>query len=377
MKLKEFALERFFAKYEHKVKYNLCASDCETYSVEGLLKLGGYDKTAKAFKELSLGYSENEGGIQLREEVASLYKGLSSDDILITNGASEAIFLLSLVLYEGGGKKIVTQSPVYQSLVEMPLSLGCKVVGSKLLEGIEWIANLEEQEKLSRGADVLVINTPHNPTGFNYSRKDFDRMADIATSENMMVIFDESYRYSEYNPESRLPGICEVLENGFSIGGLSKAFGLSGLRIGWLATRNEEVLNKCKSLRDYLSISSSTVSELIAVIALQNKEKILRRNLRIIKNNFALLTKFFKKYKDVFSFSLPNAGPIAFPRVRKENPLNQSAEALCKGALEEGGVLLLPGSSFGWNDHFRIGYGKKNVAEGINRLDGYLTEHIH
>jgi aspartate/methionine/tyrosine aminotransferase len=215
-----------------------------------------------------------------------------------------------------------------------------------------------------------VINCPHNPTGYLLERERLDAIIAIARTHNLILFSDEVYRGLEYRPEDRLPPVCELYEKGVSLGVMSKSFGLAGLRIGWIATQDAELYNRMAAMKDYTTICSSAPSEFLAGIAIRNFDKIVPRNCQIIQSNLSLLEDFFQRHSDRFMWHTPKAGPIAFPGLTGGQDADNFAHELVTGC----GVLLLPGSCYdpAFNNHFRIGFGRKNMPESLAVLDEYL-----
>lgn len=367
MKIEEFKLERYFARYEFGTPHLLCCSDCETLSVAELLEMD-VDFEA-SFASLRLGYTESQGHPVLREEIARLYANISTEEIIVLSGAEEGIFALMNSLLEAGDHVIV-QFPAYQSLFEVARAIGCEVSLWTLDEEKNWEPDLETLESLiTKKTKLIVINFPHNPTGAMINREDFEAIAEIAGERDITLFSDEVYRFSEYDPTDRLAGMCDIYDKSITLGVMSKSFGLAGLRIGWVASRNREILNKIAGFKDYTTICNSAPSEMLAITALRHKEKILERNLEIITNNLLLLDRFFENRANLFRWVRPKAGPIAFPRLKSDTGIEEFCNKLREGA----GVLLLPGSQFNFGDsHFRIGFGRKEMASAVERLEEYL-----
>jgi aspartate/methionine/tyrosine aminotransferase len=191
---------------------------------------------------------------------------------------------------------------------------------------------------------------------------------EIAHSHGILLFSDEVYRESEYLAEQRLPAACDLSENAVSLGVMSKTYGLAGLRIGWVATHNTRVYETMASLKDYTTICNSAPSEFLAELALRHRERLIERNVGIIVSNLALLDRFFERHRDTFSWQRPKAGPIAYPRF-----LEGDIQAFCDRLVKEDGVLLLPGTVFDDREnHFRIGFGRKDTSEGLEQLEGHL-----
>jgi aspartate/methionine/tyrosine aminotransferase len=366
MQLPRFKLERYFARYEFEVEHLLCCSDCESLTIEDLLALepGAVDR----FHDHWLGYTESQGSPSLRQEIGRLYRTISAENVLVHSGAEEAIFLFMHAVLEAGDHVIV-HWPCYQSLTAVATSIGCQVTHWKAREDRGWVLDLEElQAHLRPNTKAIVINLPHNPTGYLMPRKQFARVVEIARSRGIALFSDEVYRESEYGVKDRLPAACDLDERAVSLGVMSKTYGLAGLRIGWIATRNAAVYERMAELKDYTTICSSAPSEFLAELALRNREKLVERNMGIIRDNLTLLDGFFERHTSKLSWQRPKAGPIAFPRL-----LDGRVEPFCRQVVREAGVLLLPGTVFDdREDHFRIGFGRRDASEGLNRLEEYL-----
>jgi aspartate/methionine/tyrosine aminotransferase len=369
MRLEPFALERFFARHEFAAAHVLCASDCETFTVGELLALE--TGAADEFAALRLGYTETAGNPELRQGIASLYRGITAADILVFAGAEEAIFVfMNAVL--NAGEHLFVHSPCYQSLAAVAAGNGCPVTLWQTTQENGWELDFGFLEHATKAATrALVVNFPHNPSGYLPGRDWFERLLRFAAAQNWLVFSDEVYRFLEYSPENRLPSACEVYENGVSLGVMSKVFGLAGLRLGWVACRNRAILDKMAAFKDYTTICTAAPSEFLASLALRHREKTLKRNCEIIARNLALLRDFMHRHSDYFSWREPLAGPVAFPRVNFAN----ASDDFCSGLLKKKGLLLLPGSLFAAAPaQFRIGFGRRDFAQGLQKLETYMKE---
>jgi len=367
MRLPDFQLERYFAKYEFTTEYLLCSSDCEAMSITELLTLepGAFEK----FQQVWLGYTDSRGSFGLRNEICKLYEFIKPEQVLVHTGAGEAIFLfMNAVL--NPGDHIIVHSPGYQSLTEVARGIGCEISLWIAHEENNWVLDLDDLHKLLRkNTKLIVLNTPHNPTGFLMSLSDFKVVQRFAGENNLLLFSDEVYRESEYDPSTRLPAACDGGEFNISLGVTSKTYGLAGLRIGWVATRNQQVYDRMAALKDYTTICNSAPSEYLAEVALSNHEKLAERNLLIIKENLLVLDEFFNEHIEQFSWVRPRAGSMAFPRYHIGN-----VESFCDELVRKAGVLLLPGSVYDDHaDHFRLGIGRKNLAQAVSRLGEFLS----
>ena len=367
MKLNPFKLERYFARHEFSAPYLLCSSDCESMALDDLLALeSGADQQ---FKRLWLGYTESLGHPELRQTIGSLYEKIAADQVLVHAGAEEAIFNFMNVALEPGDHLIV-HWPCYQSLFEVARGLGCDVTFWKTREDNAWGLDPDELKTLIRPETrAVVINTPHNPTGYLMRAADQTALIEVVRAHDLLLFSDEVYRESEYDPARRLPAACDLDERAVSLGVLSKTYGLAGLRIGWIATRNRKIYRRMAALKDYTTICNSAPSEFLAALALRQREVLAARSLALIQQNLLLLDDFFARHAQRFAWMRPQAGPIAFPRLR-----HGEVADFCHRLVSEAGVLLLPGSVYDHpGNHFRIGFGRRSLPEALAALEAYLT----
>jgi len=369
MEIPRFKLERFFAEYEFHVEHMLCGSDCESLTVEELLALEA--GAEERFRHLRLGYTESRGSPALRAEIAGIYETMAPDQILVHAGAEEGIFLFMHAVLESDDH-LVVHWPCYQSLFAVAESIGCEVTRWTAHEEDAWALDLAELEGLLRpNTKAIVLNVPHNPTGYLMSEGAFGEVDRIARERGILLFSDEVYRESEYDAVDRLPAACDLGPHAISLGVLSKTYGLPGLRLGWIATANEAILTRIAELKDYTTICTSSPSEYLAEIALRHRAKIVARNLEIIGGNLPILDRFFGRHRELLSWVRPTAGAIAFPRM-----LSGDLETFCRRAVEDAGVLLLPGWAFDdTENHFRIGFGRKSLPEAIDRLERFVERY--
>ncbi|AQS59407.1 aminotransferase class I/II-fold pyridoxal phosphate-dependent enzyme [Desulforamulus ferrireducens] len=372
MKLQDFKLERYFAKYEFNAPYLLCCSDCESFTVKEILELGG-SAAADDFANLWLGYTEAQGHPELRRVIANLYRTVSEHNVLVCSGAEEAIFIFMNTALNRGNHVIV-QYPCYQSLHEIARSIGCEITHWEMNEENNWQPDLDFlKSKIKDNTRAIIINSPHNPTGFSFSQDAFNQIVHLAREKNILLFSDEVYRGLEYDQSDQLPAACDIYENAVSLGVMSKTYGLAGLRIGWIATHNQAIYQQMASFKDYTSICNSAPSEFLATLALRHHEQLAERNLGIIKKNLQLLDHFFSKYEHLFNWQKPKAGPIAFPSIKWDGHV----EDFCHDLVTKQGVLLLPGNYYDFGErNFRIGFGRKNMPQCLEALEKYLCDKL-
>jgi aspartate/methionine/tyrosine aminotransferase len=374
-----FALERFFAAHEFSARYLLCSSDCETITARELLGLE--PGAEERLLNLRLGYTETRGAPSLREAISALYSGLAPDEVFVHAGAEEAILNLSLALV-AKGDRVVVNFPCYQSLAEIPRSLGAEVLPWRFRESAgRWRLDLDELAGfLGQGSKLVILNLPHNPTGALLTREEFDAVVGLCREAGAVLFVDEVYRRLERDPRRRLPAACEAYENGVSLNVMSKSAGLAGLRIGWLATKRRDILDQVAVVKDYNSICSSGPSEVLAEVAARHFEELAERNSAICAANLSLLEDFFARRPGFVRWTPPEGGSIAFPRLAGEEAARWTggkgsgdAELFALRLLEETGVLLLPGAYYGCDPaHFRLGFGRASMPEALTVLEGWL-----
>jgi len=365
-RIADFTLERYFARWEFAVRHVLCASDAETIGLGELLALAD-DDGKRLWDTLRLGYTESLGHPLLRAEIARMYHGLSADDVITFAGAEEGIYLAMHALL-GPGDHAVVAWPVYQSLYEVARSIGASVTLVPLDER-DWSLDVSAVAAAMRpNTKVVVVNSPHSPTGAQLSVEQLHRLVAIAELHGAMLFSDEVYRLLEHDAP-RLPPAAELSPRAMSLGVMSKAHGLAGLRIGWIATRDASVRANLARLRDYTTICSSAPSEVLAIIALRAQEQLVGRIRDIVAGNLALLDAFFARNAERFSWVRPRASTVGFPRY-----LGGEVDAFAARLVEREGVLILPASQFGYRGNFfRIGYGRSDMGDALERLERFAA----
>jgi aspartate/methionine/tyrosine aminotransferase len=369
MRMRPFKLERYFSAHEFNVRYTLSNSDCEPLSQAELLDMADDDSMA-LWEGLRLGYTETRGAPYLREEIAKLYESVEADDVLVV-APVEGIFVAMNAILDKGDH-VICGFPDYQALHEVARSIGCEVELWTADEGQGWRFDPAWLEKHIRpDTRLIVVNFPHNPTGFLAGLGDFERIVYAARERGAYLFSDEMYRHLELDPGARLPAACDVYDKAVSLFGMSKSFGMAGVRIGWLVTKDAELYARMQSFKDYTTICSSAPSEVLSTIALRSRDRIIERNLGIIRDNLGTLDEFFEKRQSLFYWNRPHAGTIAFPRTLAE----RGADDFCGDALEKAGVLLLPASVFDFGtEHVRVGFGRRDLPKAVAALAEHLEK---
>lgn len=367
MKLPPFRIEQYYAKYEFSARYMLSSSDAESHSVQDLLALE--PDAHERLLEQWLGYTESPGAPYLRAAIASLYQSLDADHILVCASAEEGIFLLYQALL-GPGDHVIVETPCYESGLELARGTGAQVDEWRRHYEDGWAHDVDALARLLRPTTkAIYINTPHNPTGLLMDADVYQRIVAMARERGIILFCDEVYRELEHDPAARLPAACDLYENAVSLGSMSKAYGLAGLRLGWLATRNIQTLQRALDLRYYTTICNSAPSEFLSALALRHRATVVGRNLAIIQRNLPVLEEFFARRDDLFAWVAPDASAIGFPRFKPE----RDVVAFCEQVVQEVGVLLLPGTVYDEPRHLRVGFGRENMPEALGALDAYLA----
>jgi aspartate/methionine/tyrosine aminotransferase len=357
MKIETFDLERWMTTYEVNVDYDIAESGIYPMSVRELLDFEDAERREETLNRLldnRLGYSEAPGSLELRSLLAATYRDSGPDNILITTGAIEANFLLFNVLLEPGDH-VVAIYPAYQQLYSVPRAIGCDVSLWKLRPEDDFRFDLDELERLVQpNTRMIVINTPHNPTGSVLSPDEVQQVYDLAQSVGARVMSDEAYRWLDLPGGEALSGPARDLGDGaVSVGTFSKPFGLPGLRIGWISAP-ADVVAESWAMRDYISLSPGKLNDALAVLAFRHREKIRERTHEIVSQNLQTMDAWLTEHRDILRWTAPRGGLLALLEYDLDIPSMQLANRLA----EEYSVMLAPGSAFGYEYRLRVGVGQ-------------------
>jgi aspartate/methionine/tyrosine aminotransferase len=371
--LPEFRLESYFARWEFTARYHLTASDAQTTSLARLLALA--DETDRAAWEgLTLGYTPTRGSAALRAAAASTYDVVQAEDILAFAGPGEGITSVLRALL-GPDDHAVVVVPNYQSAEAVPQTL-CAVTGVALAPEDGWDLDPDAVAAALRpNTRLIAVNFPNNPTGAVASPGRWQALVELARRRGIYLFSDEIYRGVELDPAATLPQAADLYERGISLNGVSKAYGLPGLRIGWLACRDHAVLDRAEQVKHYGSICNSAPSEVLATIALKARATLLEGTRALIAANLPHFAEFFGRHRDLFDWAPPQGGCVCYPRYLGAD----GVEEFCRAAVEESGVLLLPASVYLSPlaalpaDRFRVGVGRVNAPECLAALDDFLA----
>lgn len=369
MEITHFGLEEWLNKWEKEAVYDLAQSSIEALTLEELIGLDGTTVTDffQSLSKTSLDYGWSEGTATFKQEVASLYQSLSSENIIQTNGATGANLLALCGLIEPGDH-VVSMLPTYQQLYDLPKSLGATVDFVPLTEEEEWrFDSVKLVDVIQPNTKMICLNSANNPTGTLLDRQTLEEIIEIAEKVDAYILMDEVY--------APLAGgdfvsIVDLYEKGITTNSLSKTYSVPGIRIGWVAA-NQEIIERLRKYHTYLVLSGGVLSDALAVHALRNKEKILARNKKIVSENLAIVEKWLADEPNV-QLVLPNHVSTSFIRLN----ITEDDEQFCIDLLRETGVLLVPGSAYGVPQHARLGYccRKETLEKGLALLSEYLKE---
>ncbi|MFQ6070407.1 MAG: aminotransferase class I/II-fold pyridoxal phosphate-dependent enzyme [Candidatus Aminicenantales bacterium] len=367
MKIEPFKMERMQSTWEFKVLYNLAESGVHPLPLRELVSADEFEEMLNS----ELGYTQTNGTHDLRDTISRLYPGSSPDQVLVTTGSSEANFLLIWSLVEKNDDALFIM-PNYMQMWGLLRGFGARVKKVYLRENLNWQPDLDELKRLfSPKTKMIILTNPNNPTGAQLNKEALETIVELASGAGAWIIADEVYQGAELNGLTT-PSFFGKYEKTVVINGLSKAYGLPGLRMGWMVAP-EDFIIKTWAYHDYTTICISTLTEKLALRALSSpkREKILLRTRRILNSNLALLKSWLGEQGEIFSFIPPQAGAICYVRYNLKINSTQLVEKL----IREKSVLLVPGDHFEMDSYLRLGYGSKK--EKLSAALGLLGETLH
>lgn len=369
-----FRLERWYAEFEFLPGMRgLSASSPFAVTTRELLDQEG-EETTKRYLDLNLEYIENPGSEALRQAIARVvYTTADANAIRVTSGASEALFLLIWTMGEAGDN-IVVETPCYENVTGVANSRGIEVRRLPLTMEQDWKPDLEHLARLiDEKTRIVYLVHPHNPSGSILTKEEMQAIARMTDRVGALLVNDEVFRLITRDG-TPMPSILDATENAVSIGDMAKPWGLGGLRVGWLASRNSELLQRISSARDYSTMCCSAPGEFLAELTLRHSSQVMKPRLHAARQNLDALAVAIERTQGMLHWRRPQAGYTAFVQ------LPFPTEALCRSLATEKRVLFLPGSMYGEvYDHFiRVGFGSQvqQFQEGLAILLDELT-HFH
>ncbi|KAK3711682.1 hypothetical protein LTR37_009458 [Vermiconidia calcicola] len=388
-----FRVEQWMDEHETTAKYNLAETCCASISIDELVSFSEHKETKVSDvldSSLIQTYGEIRGSSALRDNLSRLYSSkagspLPPERILITPGAIAANHLAFYALL-GPGDHVICHYPTYQQLYTVPASLGAEVDLWKSKEDNKWLPDYDELAAMVKdNTKMIILNNPQNPTGAILPKSLMVNLVDLAKEKGITILSDEVYRplFHGITPLNKdfPPSILSLgYANTIATGSMSKAYSLAGIRTGWIASRNQDIIEKCQVARDYTTISVSQLDQSVASFALSPDtiHSLLGRNIQLAKTNLELVDRFVIKHDEFCSYVRPVAGTTAFIKFERDGkPIH--AETFCKAVHEKTGVMLLPGDvGFGeeFRGYVRMGYVNRTetVKEGLEELRKFMRK---
>lgn len=371
MEIKPFGVEQWMNRWETLAVNNIAETCVDSLFLYELLELS--ERKEEILVDLlgtRMTYGDIKGSEGLRRLIAGLYEERNPETVLVMNGGSAANFLTLFTLVNPGDR-VISVWPTYQQLTSIPEAFGASVDILELRPENSWLPDTDELEKMSEsGVDLICLNNPNNPTGSLMDREMLEKIAGIARQHGAWVLCDEAYRGLVHEPGVSVPSMADIYEKGVSTGSMSKVFSLAGLRSGWMAGP-QEFIEEAFARRDYTTISCGPLVDALAVVALENREKIMERNLEIIRESVALLGEWVDS-EPAFHWVRPRAGTTAFVGYDLDIP----SDEFCIDLLGSTGTFLLPGSCFGIEKRLRFGYayGTEALKRGLESVSGWVRQ---
>jgi aspartate/methionine/tyrosine aminotransferase len=362
MQLPPFLIERMFAKHEFTARINLTGSDTEAVSLRELWRVAPA-QTREWYESLTLGYTESPGHPELRELIAQASGTASGSAVQVFAGATEAVFVLLNAVLEAKDHVVVI-GPTYQLLIDVPRAIGADVTEVRLRRENSWELDIAEVRKAIRpNTRMIVVNFPHNPTGYLPELGVFEELVNLVDGTDMLLLSDEIYRGVELNPAHRLPAASSMSPNAITVSGVSKTLGMAGVRIGWTVTSNEAVTEKLLDYRYWTTLATSAPSEVLAIAGLQAAPALLERANSLVRANHASLAAFVEATPG-WDWIPPLGGTCAYSWLT-----NSDAQAFSEWLVERHGVLLAADVMFQHTgQHLRFGMGRALLQDGVSSL---------
>lgn len=371
MNIKDFGVEMWLNIYEHDCRYNLSETCPHQLTVEELLDITGKrEEILDEIMNIKLDYGDITGSPRLRNAISELYENVSPDCITVAHGVIGANSLALMSIVEPGDH-IVSLVPAYQQHYSLPESIGAELTLIRLDEENGWMPDIDEiRAAVTDRTKVICLNNPDNPTGSVLTEEMMKQIAEIAEEHGSYILCDEAYRGLCHEGEYFSRSFIDIYDKAIVTAGMSKTFALAGLRLGW-AAGPQEIIDDINRHRDYHIISVGKIDELLSAVAIENRDRILARNIAICKENLAVIDEWVKNEPHI-SYVKPSVGTTCFMKF----DLDMSSVELCSRVREEAGVLFVPGSSFEFDDHFRLGFGhEKSVIEaGLAAFSEWLKK---
>ncbi len=370
MKITPFGVEMWMNEWETKCELNLAETCVESLTIDQLLQLSGKNSAdLSEMLPMKMTYGAIEGSDRLRDAIASLYRDQSWENVIVTHGTIGANMLVHKALVSAGDH-VVAVTPTYQQHYSIPESIGAEVQQLHLREEHQFLPDLDALRGMVRDKTRLIaLTNPNNPTGALIDRSMLEEIADIARSVDAYILCDEVYRGTDQHGDGMTDSIADIYEKGVSTAGMSKAYSLAGLRLGWAAAP-VDVIEQIIIHRDYDTISVGVIDDHFAALALENRDKLLARSQKITRGNLSILSDWVEA-EPLITWVKPRSGTTALLKYDLPIP----SRDLCIDLLGQTGVMFTPGSALGVEGYVRIGYanGPEILKAGLARVSAYLA----
>jgi len=372
MKIETFDVEMWMNEWETKCELNLAETCVESLTINELLEITGRNEAdLSALLPLKMTYGEIKGSDRLRAAIAALYYTQSDENVLVTHGTIGANMLVHKTLVERGDR-VISIVPTYQQHYSIPKSIGAEIDLLHLREDMGWLPDLDALRKLAAsGAKLIALTNPNNPTGALIPREMLEEIANIAREADAWVLCDEVYRGTDQQGQGMTASMADIYEKGISTAGMSKAYSLAGLRLGWI-TAPDALIEEVMIHRDYDTISVGMIDDHFATLALENCERLLERSRSITRGNLGQLATWIAG-EPKLSWIRPESGTTALVKLG----LEMTSYDFCIALLRETGVMFTPGSALGMEGYVRIGYANNPeiLTAGLERVSDFLSRH--
>lgn len=360
-----FVMEREMSVWENVVKYNLSESGVQPMTISELAE--GNNDFVERILTTEINYAQANGIFDLREHIAALYPGATNDNVLVTSGAAQANFTATLTALNPGDEMVV-MLPNYMQIYGIGINFGMKVRTFSLKEEAGWSLDLDEvKNAVTNSTKLIAVCNPNNPTGHIMSTEEMDAVIDAADRVGAWILADEVYAGAEHRQDEMTPSFWGRYDKVLAIGSMSKAYGLPGLRIGWVVAP-ADMIREIWARQDYITIGADMLGNHLAAYALSPKiyPKIITRTRQYVRKGYQNLERWINQHSDILSVVPPQAAAIAFVRYHRE--INSSA--LSNRLIQDYDTLIVPGDHFGLDHHLRISFGLADdyVNEGLRRI---------
>lgn len=371
MDIKTFKVERWMDEYETKCKYNLAETCIDSLTVREVIEMAGLDveEYMRELADTRLTYSHIGGSPELLDGIASLYSDvIKPEHIIPMHGAIGANYHILMTLINPSDN-MISVMPTYQQHYSIPESIGAEVRILNLNLENHFLPDIDKlKELVDENTRVITMNSPNNPSGSLIPKDVMEQVIEVAKSVDAYVLCDEVYRGISEDG-SYMYSVADLYEKGISVGSMSKSWSMAGVRLGWIVTRDMNLIHRCHERRDYDTISCAVIDDKLAALALANKDKIIERNRDILNTNRKILDDWVNATPEVY-YQRPVAGTTALVYYKKNMPSRE----LCDRLIKETGVLFTPGECFEMEGAVRIGYAfdSKVLQKGLDLFADFL-----